>query len=293
MTRRAEVERLAVPELGADIRAYVARMRAGQSAVSGRLADAEAACRRATDEARRDLSVAMEQLAACRQQENADTTWAVATVDRAKARLAAMYGVATDVASLRSQYEPAARRFESATEVLAQQVQRELGRAEQTLDAYLGRSHGGGPSGGGPHTAGTPPVNDRVSQPAGFPDGVFMVPLSLVDDADTRVQGPGEFSEYYTPAALEWAHEAFISVIAPGIAAGATIDTFRDLDQAENRMGTRSYAMTYQGFLGTDAIVLSPAGAGLEVNNGYHRIWVARRMGLTSVPARVVGHGAS
>lgn len=288
---RADVERLAIPELAADLRAYVAAMSRGQESVARRVAAAEAAVERALGQARRDLAVAVEGLDACRRMEGADCGREVAGVDRARARLETVYSVAAELRSATAQHDGAARRFASALESISQAAQRDLGRAAGDLDVYLGRSHGS------PTRAGAAsPVSDRaaagagsLSRPAGFPEGVHLVPLAMIDDSDTRIRGVEDFSEFYTPADLEWAHEAFQSVIKPGVAAGATVDDFRARDQREGRMGARSYEMTFAGFFGTDAIKLSPAGSKLEVNNGYHRIWVARQMGLDAVPARVAG----
>ena len=293
---RADAERLAIPELSSDLRAYVSRMQQGQSLIEQRLSAAEAAAHRAISEARRELSMAMERLDACRQQEDADCSWAAAAVDRAKLHLETMYGVARDITALRAAHQPAARRFSTALETLGQQVQRELTRAGDSLDVYHGSgadSRSASAGGGTTSTSASSSAGSSVRQPAGFPSNIVMVPLSLIDDSDSRIQGPGEFSEFYTPSDLEWAHEKFTSVVMPGVAGGATIDDFRARDQREGRIGTRSYEMTCAGFFGTDAINLSANGSHFGVNNGYHRIWVARRMGLDAVPARVVGHGAS
>jgi len=293
---RADAERLAITELSSALRAYVARMRQGQALVELRGGVAEAAAQRAVNEARRELAVAMERLEACRQQEDASCSWAAAAVDRAKRHLEAMYAVARDLADLWAQYRPIAGRFSTALETLGQQVQRELTRAGDTLDVYLGSTAGGrrtsGSSASGRLT-GDPSAASALSQPPGFPADIVMVPLALIDSADIPVHGPADFQKGYSPADIEWAHEAFISVIMPGGAKGLTLDDFRARDQREGRTGTRSYADTYSGFFGNDAIKLDPKGQMFDAGNGHHRLWVARQMGLDSVPAKVSGHGAS
>lgn len=295
---RADAERLAIPELSSDIRAYVARMQQGQALVEQRLSAAEAATQQAITRARRELSVAMEKLADCRQQEDADCSWAATTVDRAKLHLEAMYAVGRDIAALRAQHQPVARRFGAALDTLGQQVQRELTRAGDTLDVYLGESgRGRGTSsstgGVGRGASSSAPSGPYVSQPAGFPSDVVLVPLSLIDDSDSGVTGSADFGKGFSPADLEWAHEAFIRVIMPGVASGATLDDFRARDQREGRMGTRSYADTYSGFFGDSKILLDSHGSSFTVGNGYHRSWVARSMGLDAVPAEVSGRGLS
>lgn len=294
----ADAERLAIPELSSDLRTYVARMQQGQALVEQRLRTAETAAQRAINEARRELSRKIERLEVCRKQEHADCSWHAAAVDRARLHLEAMYAVARDIADLRAQHQPVARRFSTALETLGSQVQRELTRAGDTLDVYLGSSGGGrgaSDSAGGPALLGAPSTGSTspLRQPAGFPDDIVMVPLSLIDDSDSNVHSAGDFGKGFTPADLEWAHEAFISVIMPGIARGSTLVDFRERDQREGRTGTRSYADTYSGFFGDTKIMLDANGPNFTVANGYHRIWVARSIGLDAIPAKVSEHGVS
>lgn len=295
---RADAERLAIPELSAELRTYVARMQQGQALVEQRIGAAEAAAQRAINDARRELAAALESLEACRRQEDADCTWAAAAVDRARQHLEAMCAVARDVAELRARHQRIAHRFRTALDTIGQQVQRELTRAGDTLDVYLWSSPAGrgssGSSGAGMRSGSASSVQGgpSLSQPAGFPAGVVMVPLSLINDSESQVSGDADFGKGYSPADLEWAFEAFISVIMPGVAKGLTLDDFRVRDQREGRIGTRSYADTYSGFFGDSKITLDANGSTLTVANGYHRIWVAS-MGLESVPAKVGGHGVS
>lgn len=119
-------------------------------------------------------------------------------------------------------------------------------------------------------------------------DGVKLVPLSEIDTSD-RAIGPEDFEKGYSPADLTWAYHALNEVVLPAVDRGESIDYFQNRDAAEGLSGTRSYTDTYLGFLGHDnAIRLNRAGNTYQVANGYHRIWVARRMGLDAVPARVV-----
>lgn len=296
--RRADVDRLAVLELSSALRTYVARMHQSQALVERRLAAAEAAADQATTEARRGLSKAMERLDECRRQDNADLSGCAAAFDRAKVHLESMYSVARDIARLRAQHGPIARRFNTMLEALAQQAQRELMRAGDTLDTYLGTStgrsgHSGADSGGPSRDPRGPRVGSSLYQPVGFPPGIVMVPLSLIDESESTVHGPSDFRKGVSPADLEWALEKFFSVIVPGVADGATIDDFRVRDQREGRIGTRSYADTYDCFFGGDKILLEPNGATFRVLNGNHRIWVAKNMGLDAAPAEVSGHGVS
>ncbi|MFZ4748730.1 MAG: hypothetical protein ACOYLK_17910 [Sphingomonas sp.] len=279
---------MAIPELSVYIRTYAAQMAQGQGLVERRIRYAENAAEQAIRAAQRALSAANDALSACQQQEDADCNWAAAQVARARDHLEAMYAIAADIRFARDAYVPASRRFSQALDVLGQQVQSELKRAGDTLDVYFGGTGGSGGGGSAVRASGSTTAMGAITRPAGFPEGFAMVPLSLVDESDSQVGGPEDFKKGYSPADLEWAHEAFVGVIMPGVANGLTIDDFRDRDQREGRMGTRSYADTYSGFFSTDhAITLS--GPGCTVVNGYHRIWVARQMGLRHIPARLMG----
>ena len=287
---RADAERLAIPELSSDLRAYVARMQQAQAGVEQRFGAAEQVAERAINQARRNVSAAMARLDSCRADDDSDCSWPAAEVDRAERHLEQMHAVAREIAALRTGHRSAARRFGSALDVLGQAAQRELNRAGETLDVYLGGTSAGRgtvKSGGLPVWGAASSGGGSVTQPAGFPVDIVMVPLALIDDSGSGVGGPADFGKGYSASDLEWALEKFISIVMPDVARGATLDDFRARDHREGRMGTRSYEMTYCGFFGGDAITLSSHSSTYGVGNGYHRIWVAKRMGLDSVPARV------
>ena len=76
----------------------------------------------------------------------------------------------------------------------------------------------------------------------------------------------------------------------------ATLDAVREQNEiaafrfrASNTWvrGTHSRS-TYSGFFGDSAIKLSPRGDGrFGVENGFHRIWVARELGIQALPVRL------
>lgn len=122
----------------------------------------------------------------------------------------------------------------------------------------------------------------------GLPDGFSMVSLEAIDSEDREIT-EADFTKGSSPEDLTWALEAFQDVIAPGISGGQTLDDFRQMDAQQGLTGTRSYGETYSSLLGTSprVIKLVPTGDGrFTVKNGYHRIWLARRIGLTHLPAR-------
>ncbi|QGF23383.1 hypothetical protein [Raineyella fluvialis] len=158
-----------------------------------------------------------------------------------------------------------------------------LDEFSKEADAFAARLVGGSPQ------TGARPSPAHVSldryHPNGFPDDIDMVPLAGIapDEQLDWVKG-------YSPEDLEWAWQAFRSVIQPGLAKGMTQDDFRDMDARLGLMGTRSYADTYSGFFGDSRIILNrkPGMDALDPGNGRHRIAIARRLGLTHVPAKVV-----
>ena len=114
-----------------------------------------------------------------------------------------------------------------------------------------------------------------------------MVQLSDIDTSDRDIAA-SDFNKGYSPGDLTWAYEALQEVVLPAVAAGYGAEYFRDRDLREGgRTGTRSYADTFTGFFGHDAIRLHREHDKFVVENGYHRIWVARQSHLNELPARV------
>lgn len=156
-----------------------------------------------------------------------------------------------------------------------------LTRALADASEYLSAGSVGGSSGEGRHSSGTP-----LPRVAGAP-GIHDVDLQAIDSSDREI-APDAFNKGYSVEDLKWAFHALHEVVLPALASGLGEDYFRQRDAREARQGVRSYSDTFSGFLGGDAICLAPRNGSYTVVNGYHRIWVAREMGLSRVPARVV-----
>lgn len=296
--RRADAERQAVDELGRDLRLYTERAALARASIERTMRRIETEAQAAIDRARGELGRAVERLQSCRRHEGASCSSEAAEVERARQHLQNMYTVAAEIRQLDIDHSNAALRYRSALESLEQAAQQQLQRAGSALDTYLAQNATRASDaertslGGQGATDGRSQSPDALHQPPGFPSDIFMVPLSLIDDDDSQVRGPADFGKGYTPADLEWAHEAFVRIIMPGVVSGQTYDDFQARDAREGRIGTRSYADTYSGFFDeSEAIRLSAAGQRFSVDNGYHRIWVARQMGIDMIPAKVWGHG--
>lgn len=86
-----------------------------------------------------------------------------------------------------------------------------------------------------------------------------------------------------------WAVEAWDTKVKPALARGAGRDELAARDTASNARPLRRLADVYDIFLGSDAITVSRMSNGkLDVQNGRHRIEVAREMGVRSLPVRVL-----
>jgi hypothetical protein len=156
-----------------------------------------------------------------------------------------------------------------------------LSSMSSDLETYLARTATDGSAAGQPSDSGP-------SSSAGLPDGWEMVPMSAIDDSESGVSGPESFAKGYSPDDLTWGLDALCEVVLPAMRQGKGLDYFQGRDQAEGRIGSRSYTDTYLGFFGDSAIKFESRGNGsYGVGNGYHRIWVAKRLGLRALPGRV------
>ena len=184
----------------------------------------------------------------------------------------------------RSRFQAPKARYVREASRLEGEGKRRLSAMSGDLERYLqAASAGAGVTSANLDKAGS---NDGGTGSQGMPDGWEDVPLAAVDDSDSGVTGAESFGKGYSPEDLTWAFGALHEVVLPAMARGKGLDYFRERDHAEGRIGSRSYADTYHGFFGKgSAIKLDRRADGrYGVGNGYHRIWVAKRMGLSSVP---------
>lgn len=232
-----------------------------------------------------ELERAQQALDACLASEERNCGAQAAAVARADERLrnARIARARIDVAS--AHYQPTARRFSSFVESSHRQAATYLLDRRAAIEQYAQRS---GSYNAPVSKAGTTSSPGAPKSAPGIPDGFAMVPLDQIDDSDGSVTSPADFGKGYSSEDLRWGYDALERVVMPAIAIGRGMDYFRDRDARESLQGTRSYADTSSGFFGSDAIKLAVRPDGTyTVENGYHRIWVARQMGRTSVPARI------
>jgi len=130
-------------------------------------------------------------------------------------------------------------------------------------------STGGGPSGGWVDT------------------GIQMVSLDQVDLSDSPVADVGDFHKV-TAQEMQEGLRKLQDVVAPAVAQGADGDYFSRLDVAQGLDYAHGYRRIYDAFYGQDCIRLDKVGDRYLVVNGYHRLFVARQLGIQSLPARVM-----
>lgn len=283
MTGVASTKTEAIESLTAAVRMFqtsanddVAETRVRMAAIEREVVAARDAARRAADRARVSLDE-------CERTDDSDCSSAMRALlaaDDMKARADQACRLVTSTAAT---LQLALARFDRHLAGASGDALQMLGSAQGALAGYAssGRSAGVGTVGGGPSSSGP-----RTRAVAGAP-GIASVSLGDIDDSD-RAIGPGDFGKGYSPADLTWAFGALEEVVLPALSAGKGSDYFAQRDAAEGRQGTRSYSDTFSGFFGGDSIRLERSQSGFRVTNGYHRIWVARQLGLSHVPAKVV-----
>ena len=225
-----------------------------------------------------ECEAAEEALSRCRGDGNADCSGVARALAKARSRLEvgekALQGVDSAAATLRA----ACLRLRSEVSANVQRAGAVLREAAGDAAEYL--------QGAAATATSLPASGNGNAQRMGTGD-VQFVPLSEIDTSDRSI-GPEDFGKGYSPADLTWSYNALHEVVLPAVDRGEGLEYFEKRDTSEGLSGTRSYTDTYLGFLGPDnAIRLNRVGNSYQVTNGYHRIWVARQMGIDTVPARV------
>ena len=239
---------------------------------------------------RQELARAEEALRACESQKDGSCGAEAAAVARATERLRRAEAARRQIDGAVARWLPTQRRFSNSITTIVPEAQRYLSDRARAVEEYAKRSSGGlSANDSVRRDPVAPSASGGLLHPAGLPDGFALVPVDLIDDSDSQVEGPAAFHKGYAPEDLRWAYSAFDDVVLPALGRGLGTDYLRDRDQRERLQGTRSYSDTLSGFLDpANAIKLDRNGDGTyAVGNGYHRLWLARQMGRTHVPARI------
>lgn len=68
---------------------------------------------------------------------------------------------------------------------------------------------------------------------------------------------------------------------------GANSDYWANYDQAHKLDYVHGYQRVYEAFYGAQPIKVYKDGSTYDINGGRHRIWLAKRMGISILPMRV------
>lgn len=115
------------------------------------------------------------------------------------------------------------------------------------------------------------------------------IPLSMIDLGDALPADEADFKKVSKAEMI--AGFAKLAQVRRWISQGATDSWLYDVDQAARAGGTpeaQSHHNIYRVFYGPDAISLERVGNRYRVINGQHRLAIAKELGWTTIPARVV-----
>jgi hypothetical protein len=117
--------------------------------------------------------------------------------------------------------------------------------------------------------------------------GIVDVPVTQIDLSDSWVKGEQDFKKV-SPQEVRRGFQTLEKDVKPAVAKGATGDDFRVLDQNRGQEYANGSQRVYDAFYGNDSIRLEKVGNQYRVINGYHRLFIAKEMGIELVPARVI-----
>lgn len=241
----------------------------------------------AVSDARSQLAQAEARLRECQARREEDCSGPRRAVEQARERLQCCQQAMQLVEQANARLVSSQARYSREMLAASREGQALLAAAASDLGVYLGMSFG---DTGGSAALSAPSSAPSIAPVPGAPAGYASVPLALIDaSTNSTVTGRGSFGKGYSPEDLSWAYTTLREQVLPAMSAGHGLDYFQARDQAEGRMGARSYTDTFLGFFGdNNAIRLERQADGtFRVGNGFHRIWVAQQLGLDTIPAKI------
>jgi hypothetical protein len=202
-------------------------------------------------------------------------------VDRATKRADASAKALAQVGEAMRAFAIARRSFLTALEDHAPRAEASTQDLSAQLRQYLGSGaeSQGAPSRGG---RGSSDSKDGSGTPS---SGIQRVDLSQIENDRQETMSYDKVSREHVASGLN----RLKTVVEPAVAMGKGPDYFKARDAAEGLSGEHSYSGVHNWFYNSDhAIKLSQTDSGrYTVTNGYHRLAVARELGIDSLPAVV------
>lgn len=162
-----------------------------------------------------------------------------------------------------------------------------LGRSIAILQSYLSMS---APSGSGASLGASSSSSSSTNTSTStkwVEQGIIDVPISQIDTSDSSVQGAQDFRKVSHKQMVDGLQK-LEQVVRPAVQNGADGDYFSELDAEEGLEHADGYRRIYDAFYGGEPIRLEKVGDSYQVTNGQHRLFVARELGLESIPASVI-----
>lgn len=131
------------------------------------------------------------------------------------------------------------------------------------------------------------PEIDHSDKPREWKDrGMQMVKTADLPDPD-GVQSEQDFEK--VPAAEMSEGFRRLDEMKPIIASGkgASSGYWAGVDRQQGLDPTAGYQRTYDSFYGSTAIKVSRDGDVYDIENGRHRVWLAKRLGVEELPVRL------
>jgi hypothetical protein len=195
------------------------------------------------------------------------------------------------------------KKVEQAVDSYQQQARRLIGTLEDELlkgaallsnSTSILRSYVDGSSGGGTflttYTSSSQAntnVPSLTTNKAGRTD-IQMISVADIDLSDSHVKGTSDFNKGISPDDVKEGWCKLQSVVAPAVVQGADADYFAQLDASQGLDNANGYLHIYQVFYGENSCIrLDKVGNKYTVVNGYHRLFIAQQLGITTVPAWV------
>lgn len=117
--------------------------------------------------------------------------------------------------------------------------------------------------------------------------GIQLASLDQIDLSDSYVQGPTDYKKVAYEIMVEGVRK-LADVVLPAVCNGADADYFAQLDQQNGAAYADGYHRVYDAFYGSDPIRLEKIGDAYNVIGGYHRLLIAKELGLPEIPASIV-----